>query len=340
MGSKTSVQRNRPLAKLKDVSPAKARDESEYAFGIYKHPIADPNVSAPNLRLKRWHHQLTISPDNNFLLGMAVVQLGFAANAWVYVVDFATGTMHEYRDLGPLGLGGTVAASSVRGASSWSKGGNTIRFETHADTGAIAVDVDVLATSRQRIKAKFTTTGPDESLALLHQLDDAGRQAAYTHKAASLRVSEGEFEFGGRKHPLVGGFAALDWTRSYAARVTKWKWACFAGKARDGRAVGLNLSAEVYGDEENAVWVDGKVYQLGHVEFHMASKPWKVTSSRVDLTFVEATEKREDVNALVVKTAFVQLCGKFSGSIVFDEKQLPITFEGLSGVMEDHYAKW
>ncbi len=83
------------------------------------------------------------------------------------------------------------------------------------------------------------------------------RQAAGMPVEGSFRWGDEELRF-----TKADSFATLDWTRSHATRETTWKWASFAGLAstRAGDvSVGLNLSAEVYEDKENAFWLNGKV---------------------------------------------------------------------------------
>jgi hypothetical protein len=91
---------------------------------------------------------------------------------------------------------------------------------------------------------------------------------------------EGSFTWGDEELRFAkdDSFATMDWTRAYATRETIWKWASFAGLAspQGGAAapVGLNLSAEVYDDKENAFWLHGKVYSAFVTNTCRATTNW------------------------------------------------------------------
>lgn len=57
---------------------------------------------------------------------------------------------------------------------------------------------------------------------------------AVSGQAAGMSV-DGRLEWGDREilFKKETSFATMDWTRSYAARETIWKWASFAGLAAD-----------------------------------------------------------------------------------------------------------
>jgi hypothetical protein len=203
------------------------------------------------------------------------------------------------------------------------------------------VDVDIpLGTERLRGRAHI---GSRESLAMLHRLGP--RQVAYTHKAAGW-PAWGHFELGIRRIGLDGGLAASDWTRSEASRVTKWKWASLSGFLRDGRSIGLNLSAEVYDDErghsrENAVWIDGKVSALSGVRFSVPSDPrserWVIRSidtDEVDIEFEPLGAREDHTNLVLVRTDFVQPYGRFAGRVHEHD------IAGCFGVVESHLSVW
>jgi hypothetical protein len=74
---------------------------------------------------------------------------------------------------------------------------------------------------------------------------------------------------------------------------------------------------------------------------HDLYKPWRITSSdgRVDLTFNPETERGEAVNALLIKSKFIQLMGTFDGTLITADGE-KIEIKGLPGWAEDHYAVW
>ncbi|GLE07263.1 hypothetical protein PINS_up017323 [Pythium insidiosum] len=200
---------------------------------------------------------------------------------------------------------------------------------------------------------------------------------AYVHKGAGAAV-RGSFQLGSaavvdatKVHALGG----IDWTRSMALRCTRWNWVSTSFRARvtttsivtgastteENAAVGINLSKQVYDingeSQENAIWINGKVYVLRGVDFEVpkhapVSEPWHVRSmaaaagsgNAVDLTFTPVGGSREDHTHLVVaESDFVQPFGTFRGRVTLHadaETRIDVDVENAFGVVEDHYAVW
>lgn len=149
----------------------------------------------------------------------------------------------------------------------------------------------------------------EEALALLFPLGNDSKRPAYVHKAAGSPV-RGSFSFGnvsvdlGSDQPALG---AIDWTRSLALRCTRWNWASSSFSARvqttpgagdtngdaddidarvEGASVGINLSKDVYDidgeSQENAIWINGRVFVLHGVLFTVPKDPvretWQIQS--------------------------------------------------------------
>jgi hypothetical protein len=114
----------------------------------------------------------------------------------------------------------------------------------------------------------------------------------------------------------------------------------------DGRAIGLNLSADVYDDAagdsvENALFVDGRVTRLPGVRFHVPERPrtdrWRITSREgdaIDLAFDPVGAREEHTHLGLVRADFVQPYGRFSGHV----QDHDVT--GCFGVVETHRAVW
>jgi hypothetical protein len=144
----------------------------------------------------------------------------------------------------------------------------------------------------------------------------------------------------------VRGFGVSDWTRSLADRETTWKWASLAGNDHEGRAIGLNLSAEVYDDlegnsQENALFFGGETKTLTGVRFELPPDPttqaWGIRSLRgqeVELRFVPLGVRQQNLQLGVIGTRFVQPYGTFHGRV------LEHRIDGAFGVVEDHRSVW
>lgn len=309
-------------------------------LGVYRTPFASVELSArgwKRYRLKEWHYVSMTTEE--WYVAVGLVQLGYVANLFSYAVDRSQKSRAvEYGTLSPLGTALNIAPSSIAGVSAWES--RNARVSVDARDGW-ELDIDIpLGGERLRGRARLDAR---QSLAMLHRLGPG--RLAYTHKAAGWPAS-GSLELGTRPIRLDGGLGASDWTRSQASRITEWKWASLSGFLADGKAVGLNLSAQVYEDErghsvENALWVDGQVQRLDGVRFHVPkhpkSEPWRITSlesDEVDLEFEPLGAREEHTNFGLVRTDFVQPYGRFAGSV----RGHDVT--GSFGVVEVHLSVW
>jgi hypothetical protein len=314
-----------------------------WAFGRYRHPVPDPALpGASRWRTKEWHYHSVVT--DQWFLGLAVVQLGYAANAFLYLVDRERPSRRrELEAISPLGRALRFAPSSVRGESSWRRPRERIRL-AWADEWQVELDV---ALGRERLTGELFI-GASESLAVCFPL--APDRPAYTHKAAAL-PARGELRLGSRRIAFDGGLATLDWTRSIARRHTRWKWASFAGRARDGRTVGMNLSADVYdspegASHENAAFVEGVTWSLSGVSFELPRDPerdpWQIRSkegSEVELEFRPLGARKQHLNLGIVRSDFVQPYGTFHGRLA-PAGLAPAEVDGVFGVVENHDALW
>lgn len=331
---------------LEKSAPPQLRRSDGWAFGRYREPIDDPSL-APltpwrRLRVKEWHYHSVVSEE--WFLALAVAQLGYVANAFVYLVERAAPERRrEHEALSPLGRALDFAPSSVHGTTRWSSKGAQLSI-AHCDGWRLELDV-VLAGERLRGQLEIA---PRESLAVVFPLADD--RPAYTHKAAGLPV-EGALTLSGRNLDFSGSMATLDWTRSLANRHTHWKWASFAGCDRTGRTLGLNLSAEVYDQppgesHENALFIDGITHSLGGVRFEVPQRPererWRIESrstAEVELEFRPLGARRQRLELGILRSNFVQAYGTFHGTVT-PAGLASAEVDGVFGVVENHDALW
>jgi hypothetical protein len=126
--------------------------------------------------------------------------------------------------------------------------------------------------------------------------------------------------------------ALIDESAGYHARVTAWAWSAGVGTTRDGRPVAWNLVDGLHDaprNSERTVWVDGAAHEVGPV-------PFAPNLDRVGgLRFEQQAQRRRNDNLLVLRSAYRQPFGRFSGTLP-DGLELS---EGF-GVMERHEAHW
>ncbi len=337
---------------LKPDAPHSARVGDSYSFGLYRRAIAVPNLSGSGLwapfRLKEWHYLCASS--GRYFFACAVVKLGYACKMFAYLVDRENPQRTvETSQLHPLGMGVSFAASSIDGRTSWEDRNNHLVIE-YVQTPKPGWSV-TLALQLGAEKVQGTLHLEDaEALALLFKLPSGN--PAYTHKAAGLTVT-GSLSANGVPIDLRGAVGGIDWTRSVALRETRWQWSALQGITPQGERVGLNLSALVYDDAsgnslENALWVDGKVYPLGGVEFVLPADPrrqiWQVRSrqgSEVELRFTPLGSRDEQVNLGIIRSNFIQPYGTYEGTIRLPDQGIPsVCVDGMFGVVETHHSVW
>lgn len=310
--------------------------------GRYRRPLSEVQLGpqASRFRLKEWCYQAVATDE--LLLAFAVAQLGYVAQAFVYWVDRRTGRRAEMEQLSLLGTALTLAPSSIRGSTRWQS--KRLSLVTGFESGRVQTRFST-ELSGETCEAAFSFALED-ALAVVFPLSDD--RSAYTHKAAGMRA-EGTLTLGARTYelrPEASALTTLDWTRSVADRHTRWNWASFVGHTESGKRFGLNLSADVYDDEqgnsvENAVWFDGKVSTLSGVRFEVpkqTTEAWRIVSrdgsGEVDLTVLPAGERRSDTDLKWVRSTFVQPYGEAYGHVRGERVR------GVIGVVEDHDALW
>jgi hypothetical protein len=302
--------------------------KSDYEWGRYRRPLhnlnydfAEGSYLSTLTTLKRWHYH-SIVTDRHFVglliahvrtrrarllfvlspfaeglaclvsppLYVLLVQIGYVANGFAYVVDKKTGQKSEFSALSPAAMAITEFPDhSMGGCAAWD--GHSARMTFCADKGTIEFEgplTDPTGVTRTvSVSAVMATDG--ESLAMLHPLQP--KRPGYTEKRVGARVT-GTIRFDDGPAEPLNGVGGVDWTKSLAERVTRWKWCSLSYRTAAGVQIGINLSDEVYVSDagitqENAVWIDGKVFAVdAPVRFALPagaadewkSKAWNITA--------------------------------------------------------------
>jgi hypothetical protein len=273
--------------------------------------------------------------------GCAFAHLRHMGAAFVYVYDMETGELFSRSFRSPLGLGLSLADNPVSGESRFSWPGADIRMGFQAQPRQKSLSVSI--GDDFRLEAVMPESG-FEPMSLCTRVGYTGW--VYTNKTACLDV-QGSLRWQGRSFDFgsLGAMGHHDFSAGHMRRETCWNWACFSGES-GGLRLGLNLSCGVNETSytENCFWVDGKLIKVNLTRFHFDSedilKPWRVWSDdgRVELRFTALGMHREQVNAGIVATNFRQLFGRFDGELRLDDRVIPV--RGLTGFVEDQYAKW
>jgi hypothetical protein len=157
----------------------------------------------------------------------------------------------------------------------------------------------------------------------------------WTRKQAGV-PARGTVEIDGRPHAIESR-AVVDDTAGYHERRTTWRWSAGVGLGAGGERLAWNLVTGVNDaleDRERAVWVDGQEREPAPVEF-------AADLSRIgfaeggELRFDAWAERSNDTNLLLIRSAYRQPFGTFSGALPGG----PVLAEGW-GVMEWHDVRW
>ena len=169
-----------------------------------------------------------------------------------------------------------------------------------------------------------------EETAGVETVSAAGAQYAWTRKQGGIRAC-GNVWVDGRQHTLDAR-AVIDDTAGYHPRHTRWSWSAGVGMAGDGREVAWNLVEGINdapSGSERTVWIAGEPREVPPSTF-------APNLSSVDkLLFHPEAELRNDQNLMLVRSAYRQPFGTFSG-------ELPggLTLTEGYGVMEHHDVWW
>ncbi|WP_394828525.1 DUF2804 domain-containing protein [Pendulispora albinea] len=303
---------------------------------------------------KRWLY--TFVATREVIALYAIVDLGYASNAFVLVADRAsksvlfdrgfTGLPRPFVRVSDFPAGAPAnAPTSQRGASFRLPGVRLgASFSSGADEYHQRAQVDDLLWLGELSAAK----GPP-AITVIAPVSEDGRRVNVTQKWAALR-SRGMLEVGGRSFDLNGGVGGIDYTNGYLARRTAWRWAFACGTLPTGERVGLNLVSgfnDAPGVSENALFIGSELVPLGRARFTWnrddVLAPWRLTTEEgadgaVDLGFQPFGAHRERRNLGIVRSHFVQPVGHFSGTLRALGRSYAI--EDLAGVTEDQDILW
>lgn len=279
---------------------------------------------------KRWHY--VAMARGELFCAVAIVDIGWTSTAFAYVFDRRQRRIVvSFSQDGVPGLSAALAPNAD-GASSFRFLSQRIAIGPDGQGGHTLA----LRCRRFEIDARFSGSSP----MLLAVGAVAGGAVHATQKSAGMAL-DGELRFDGRTESLAGGVASVDYSNGMLARETGWRWAC----AHNLR-LGFNLQAGYFGENENALWLDGELIALGaaHFAFDAADPmaPWRIHTDDglLDLQFTPEGMRREDKDLLIAASRYVQPIGTFSGWVRPCPNGQLVEIHTLAGVTEDHHSRW
>lgn len=323
-------------------------------FGVFEGPIGDVNyrdhdlrnvMDKPRGRLARHfafnQFQFLSLCSEELIVGLAIVDLKWLSNAFVYCFDPLTGDYEEFSFLAPLSRNTTFDTRPNDGRASFRSGRN--RLEISAKAGRRQLSVSLAA--GLSIEADIDEHEHYQPMSICTRAGYAGW--VYTQKTTA-RPLTGRVNWRGRERDLeaIGALAGVDWSAGYMRRDTFWNWGSLSARLADGRRLGFNLVAGVNdtGYTENALWIDDQMVKISTVVFEYDRQdhraPWRMCSQDgiLDLRFEPAGRRSEKRNALLIASNFTQYFGRFYGTVRLPDEVVELS--GQWGFAEDHFARW
>ncbi|CAG0941058.1 hypothetical protein ANRL1_00365 [Anaerolineae bacterium] len=344
---------------LTQPSPLLKPDGTLAQVGWSRQPVLDCNLEAAHfyparflqrLRVKRWDYYAVTSRTHFFSATLA--DLGYAGQAFIYLIDFTTGKYHEATLTLPVSRGIALPRNSTTGDSTFDNGNVRLAFRHESDARHIAgawpnfAGKDLTADIVLRLK-------PDhESLTIVIPMNNPRESARrfYYNRKINCLPAEGHVTWGADRFDFTptDTLGNLDWGRGIWDYRSFWVWASASGFLSDGRTVGLNLGFG-FGDTsqatENALILNGNVHKLAQIDFQYSSqdfkRPWKMSSpdGRLDLEFTPFIERVARTNLLLITSEVHQMFGRYRGAVTTDDGEV-IRLDGLIGWAEEHHARW
>lgn len=275
-------------------------------------------------RVKEWE-TFAVRDDRFFLEGiMANVKYYRWAQVYLYDIEKRAGTM--FRKLIPLSawrLPRDLHNSSVISRSY----GFFFRIHNwlYADTIKIALDIEA-----SRNRPAFTAhleydAARQQAAPMAVSLLFTERRSMYAYKV--LSPVRGDMVFGGQHISLdpartIGIFGDFKGYFPYRMRST---WCTGLGIDPENRKFGFSIAEsqtrETYKNNENALWVGGKLTPLPPVRITMPAGPdkeWVIqdVEGMVDLTFTPLVPRRTAFNLLLTRTEYDTPLGHFNGMLM------------------------
>jgi Protein of unknown function (DUF2804) len=256
---------------------------------------------------------------------MPHVRGGRPLKRWVYVGVY---------DAALMLCAGSVRIGPLRQCfwAVWDPAQGRLRERTRlVRTGVVTLD---------RWRARVHDGGVDIDLALGdgppgEVISPHGHEYVWTRKRGGVRARGRVVSDGVQRR--IDARAVVDESAGYHARVTAWAWSAGVGTTSDGRPVAWNLVTGIHDAERNSertISTDGAAHEVGPVRFAPDLGAIEGPAGEA-LRFEQQAERRRDDNLLVLRSAYRQPFGRFTGVLPGGHALA----EGY-GVMERHRACW
>lgn len=323
----------------------------QVTLGVFPHPPTHINhldydlrnnmdnpINGLRKKMKFNQFQFIGLTGDDFILGVAIVNLKWVSNCFIYLYQASTQTFKEYSWLQPLAFNTQTSLQPNGGQWHFKHGGNRISINNVNQQRQLKIQL------KDELNVDVVINETQPPLAVCCRAGYNGW--VFTQKNTALDFS-GSIQWNGQSINTDSLLASVDWSCGYMRRETFWHWASLSHTTTNGDKIGFNLAAGVNETSytENALWVNGELIKLDRAEFIFDRKnrlqQWTIRSSdgHIDLRFMPEGERKEKINVGFIASNFTQVFGRYYGT-VFDTSGRKIDINGAMGFCEDHFAKW
>jgi len=327
------------------------QQDGQIAFGVYESAPEHINYLDFDLRnnmdrpFAMWRKKMRFNQfqfmsltGHDFVLGVAIVNLKWVSNCFVYLYQPSTKTFKEFSWLQPFAHNTLTSTQPNHGTWSFKKGKNIIEMVADEHERHLSIHI------ANELNVNVTMDNQQKGLNVCCRAGYNGW--VFTHKNTAL-TCQGYLKWQGHDIDVSQLKASVDWSCGHMRRETFWNWASMSHETQNGDIIGFNLAAGVNETSytENMLWVNQQPIKLERAEFVFQRrdrmKPWLIKSSDglIDLTFTPEGERKEKINVGFIASNFTQVFGCFNGTIKTPKGEVHKIEQAL-GFCEDHFAKW
>jgi hypothetical protein len=282
------------------------------------------SVIVPRRRVSEADRYIIFSPTH--LFAMEIMDTGYLGYVSVYLASLRDKKLfsHTFNSLFPLGVFG-MPPSSDTGSIRLHRKKQIFDFIA-MKSGARIVKLDVPEFDHHRmLRGEVVLLPPPNAESLVTVMPWRRDNEAFRYNRHSPWFSvEGVIQFGITEIAFTKGNAwgIFDWCRGVRPDSDTRYWAAACGMS-NGKLVGINVGYDSSDSEQgtgNAFFVDGKIYKLDQVTFHISPtnwlSPWRFTSNdnRLEMTFSPEMVWDERKRMLLYSSRRKQLYGTFAGT--------------------------
>ncbi|HNX57758.1 MAG TPA: DUF2804 domain-containing protein [Spirochaetota bacterium] len=289
---------------------------------------------------------ISINTDD-FIVGLAAVNLGYINNLFGYVHRFESG---EFFETNRILLPSKISFPGDPDNYDATFNGRNIYFHIHKSHKEGALDLECSFEGKLSVTGRFAFSLKNKPLRVANPSCGDPYRYTFTEKCPLFAPEDMSVIFKGEElvHNIPDVTGTYDWSGGYLNRNTNWLWSAFAGTDTKGHRVGANFAAltnESY-YSENAIWIGSKRTRIPRVIYDIdiddpTGSDWRIFSEdgKIDLTFRPLGRRGQKLNAFFVKLDFRQMFGNFSGKITGDDGK-SVTLKNVRGVSEMHLSHW